>query len=161
MERLCGRDFGVADSKGARVTIRGRVIDGDGKGVPDAVLEIWQSENVGPPTFSNTAGFGRVATDEHGAFEFTTSTPRESTERDGSHQAPHLAVSIFMRGLLKRLVTRIYFEDQAANRDDLILNLVEPGRRETLLARRAPDSQDTFEWNVILQGPEETVFFDF
>jgi protocatechuate 3,4-dioxygenase alpha subunit len=74
-------------------------------------------------------------------------------------QAPHIAVSVFARGLLLRLVTRIYFPEEAANADDPILNLVEPARRATLVARKSSVA-GAFEWNVILQGADETVFFD-
>jgi protocatechuate 3,4-dioxygenase alpha subunit len=79
---------------------------------------------------------------------------------DGKEQAPHLLVSVFMRGLQRRLVTRIYFPDEPRNAEDFILNLVEPARRSTLIARRTASSLALLEWNVVLQGPEETVFFD-
>jgi len=78
---------------------------------------------------------------------------------DGKEQAPHIVVSIFMRGLLKRLTTRVYFPD-SRNAADPILNLVEPSRRSTLIARNAATRPGELEWNVVLQGPEETVFFD-
>ena len=155
---------------GARVTIGGRVLDGDGKPVPDALLEIWQAdahgtyahpegmhESPGEPGFK---GFGRVATDEGGTFRFGTITPGRVPGPGGRLQAPHLVVAVFMRGLLKHLVTRVYFPGEPSNADDPILNLVEPARRATLIARKAPGRNGVLEWNVILQGEGETVFFD-
>lgn len=166
LDRLCGQPFAASHSNGTYVTIRGRVIDGDGNGVPDALLEAWQPVAAGSTKQSATkppisAEFCRAATNDDGAFEFTVPQPAEVTGGDGHRQAPHIAVSVFMRGLLKRLVTRVYFPGHAANSGDPILNLAEPGRRETLIARRVPGSENIFEWNVILQGTEETVFFDF
>jgi protocatechuate 3,4-dioxygenase alpha subunit len=75
-------------------------------------------------------------------------------------QAPHLAVSVFTRGLLRRLITRIYFPEEPSNAEDFALNLVEEGRRETLVAKKIAGRPGVLEWNVILQGPGETVFFD-
>ncbi len=80
--------------------------------------------------------------------------------RDGKMQAPHIAVSVFMRGLLRRLVTRIYFPDEAGNAGDFVLSLVEAERRETLIARKAAGVPGLLKWDVIMQGPGETVFFD-
>jgi protocatechuate 3,4-dioxygenase alpha subunit len=74
-------------------------------------------------------------------------------------QAPHLVVVVFMRGLLKHLSTRIYFPDDAANADDPVLNLVPAARRATLIAKKT--APGVLEWNVILQGKDETVFFDY
>lgn len=166
MERLCGKPVAASHSNGTYVTIRGRVIDGDRNGVPDALLEAWQavaadSTKHGAATPPISAEFCRAATNDDGAFEFTVPQPAEFTGADGHRQAPHIAVSVFMRGLLKRLVTRVYFPGHAANSGDHVLNLAEPGRRQTLIARPVPGSENVLEWNVILQGAEETVFFDF
>ena len=79
---------------------------------------------------------------------------------DGKPQAPHLVVSVFARGLLRRLTTRIYFPDEPGNDEDFALNLVEPARRGTLIAKKADEQGRLLAWDVILQGPEETVFFD-
>jgi protocatechuate 3,4-dioxygenase alpha subunit len=79
---------------------------------------------------------------------------------DGRPQAPHIAVSVFMRGLLRRLVTRVYFPEEAANDEDFVLNFVEAARRGTLIARRVSGESNKLEWNVLLQGENETVFFD-
>jgi protocatechuate 3,4-dioxygenase alpha subunit len=103
-------------------------------------------------------GFGRVATDAEGAFRFATVKPGRVPGPGGRLQAPHLACAVFLRGLLRHLVTRVYFPDEAANAQDPVLALVEPGRRSTLVARRGA-SPGSFAWDVVLQGDAETVFF--
>ena len=155
----------LVDSRfdGHTMTIRGRVIDADGVGVPDAMVEVWQADSggeyLGSPRQDGFSGFGRVPTGPDGGFGFTTVKPGRVAAPDGTLQAPHIVVAIFMRGLLRHLNSRIYFSDEASNSEDLLLNLVEPGRRHTLVAREvAPQS---FEWNVHLQGEDETVFFEF
>jgi len=155
---------------GERIAIAGRILDADGQGIPDAVLELWQANAQGKyahpedqqeksahPGFQ---GFGRVPTTEDGSFRFTTIKPGAVLGPDGKLQAPHIVVSVFMRGLLRRLVTRIYFPDEPANAADFALNLVEPGRRGTLVAKRTTEHVGNLEWNVVIQGPDETVFFD-
>lgn len=155
---------------GEHVTIQGRVFDGDGAPVPDAFLEIWQANAHGKydhpedtqekPLEAGFRGFCRVPTSADGVFRFVTIKPGPVPGPDGKEQAPHLAISVFMRGLLKRLVTRMYFPDDPRNSDDPILNLVPPERRATLIAKKTAVAPGTLEWNVVLQGPEETVFFD-
>jgi len=155
---------------GERVAIHGRVLDGDGAPVPDAVLEIWQANAHGKyahaedmqdkPLEAGFHGHGRVATSATGEFLFTTIKPGPVPGPRGEEQAPHLLISIFMRGLLKRLVTRMYFPSDARNQSDPILNCVDPTRRSTLIASRAADELGALEWNLSLQGPDETVFFD-
>jgi protocatechuate 3,4-dioxygenase alpha subunit len=155
---------------GERVEIAGRILDGDGKPVPDGIIEIWQANSQGkyahpddPQEKAVEAGFsgyGRVATDEEGRFRFTTIKPGRVPGLDGKLQAPHLAVSVFTRGLLRRLITRIYFPDEASNGEDFALNLIEAGRRGTLVARKTDGRAGALEWNVVLQGAGETVFFD-
>ena len=108
---------------------------------------------------SGFKGFGRIPTDARGAFRFSTIKPGRVPGPGGRLQAPHLVVSVFMRGLLKHLATRIYFPDEAGNAEDPILKLVPPARRSTLIAR--PRSRGVLEWNIILQGKGETVFFDY
>ena len=152
------------------MTIAGRVLDGDGKPVEDALIEIWQANRHGKyahpeddqtkPLEPAFQGYGRILVDESGRFRFSTIKPGPVPGPNGKPQAPHLAVSVFMRGLLRRLVTRIYFPDEPANLGDFVLNLVEPERRETLIAKKDVNEIGTFEWNVNLQGPNETVFFD-
>jgi protocatechuate 3,4-dioxygenase alpha subunit len=155
---------------GERVEFTGRIMDGEGKPVPDGVIEIWQANSNGKyahpddpqikqiePGFN---GYGRVATDDEGQFRFTTIKPGRVPGPDGKLQAPHLAVSVFTRGLLRRLISRIYFPDEPSNAEDFALNLVEAGRRATLIANKIEGRPGALEWNVILQGAGETVFFD-
>jgi protocatechuate 3,4-dioxygenase alpha subunit len=157
LSRLCASGRSKSDAHGEPVSVRGRVIDGDGKGVPDALLEIWQADAAG--SYAERFGFARVPTDEDGAFAFTTIKPGRVPGPGGVLQAPHLSVTVFMRGLLRQLRTRLYFPGDPGNGDDPILNLVDPSRRGTLIG--CPISEtDALQWNVILQGADETVFFD-
>ena len=127
--------------------IEGQVFDGKGEPVPDALLEIWQ-----PGT-----GFGRARTDSEGVFSFTPVKPGAVPAPDGRVQAPHFNVTVFARGLLRHLVTRMYFPDETeANAADPVLNLVEPARRETLIAKHC---DGVLHFDVRLQGERETVFF--
>lgn len=155
---------------GTRITIRGRVLDGDGQPVPDAVLEIWQADANGRYAHPEDAGdhvgakhffgFGRVFANDEGEFRFTTIIPGGVPGPDGKQQAPHLEVSIFMRGLLRRLVTRIYFPGEPANDADPVLGLIPAQRRHTLIAQSSADEPGTLVWDIHLQGDEETAFFD-
>ena len=154
---------------GERFSIRGRVVDADGKPVNDAAVEIWQANSHGryaspedkqdKPLEPAFRCYGRSLTDDQGAFRFSTIKPGRVPGPGSSMQAPHLNVTIFMRGLLKHLQTRIYFPDDPANASDPILALVPAERRPTLIARRLGDG--ALEGNVVLQGRDETVFFDF
>jgi len=140
------------------VSIRGAVFDGDGRPVPDVVLEIWQADADGRYDVDGSSGFGRIFPDAAGTFCFQTVQP--GSVRDGvGTQAPHLVVMLFMRGLLKPLRTRMYFPDHPANASDTVLGLVPPERRSTLIARQVTESPATLEWNVHLQGDDETAFF--
>jgi len=155
---------------GERFTIQGRVLDGDGVPVPDAILEIWQANAHGKydhpedtqdkPLEPGFKGYGRVPVTAEGLFRLATIKPGPVPGPDGKEQAPHLVVSVFLRGVLRRLVTRMYFPDDARNASDPILSLVEPARRSTLIATKAAGSPGALQWNVVLQGPGETVFFD-
>ena len=155
---------------GERVSLSGRVLDGDGQPVPDAMIEIWQADAEGRyphPEDPRAAevdprflGFARVPTDAAGAFRISTVKPGCVPGPGGRPQAPHLVVSVFMRGLLRRLVTRVYFPDHPANLDDPVLAAVEPARRGTLVARRGAAGGGALAWDVVLQGDAETVFFD-
>ena len=156
---------------GEPVAIEGRVLDGDGRPVDDALVEIWQANAHGRyahpedtrdlPLEPEWRGFGRVPTDEGGGFRFTTIKPGRVPAPDGGLQAPHLNVTIFMRGLLKQLVTRIYFPDDPANAEDPVLQRVPAERRATLIAQPLAGHPDALAWNVILQGRGETVFFEY
>ncbi len=165
------------DIPGERVTISGRLLDGEGKGVGDGMIETWQANARGkyahPEDFQDKqttpgfTGFGRVWTNPEGGFRFETIKPgavpwNNSVPRNNSaNQAPHIVVSVFARGLLKHLVTRIYFQGDPLLADDPVLKTMkEAARRETLLA--VPDSGNpgAYLWDIVLQGPRETVFFD-
>lgn len=155
---------------GEKISIRGRILDADGTGVNDALLEIWQADSQGKFHEAKEAaeksgaagfwGFGRIATNPEGAFHFTTIKPGRVPGPGGASQAPHIVVTIFMRGLLKQLITRIYFPGEPANEEDAVLRLIPPARRATVMASSAPGNTGELEWNVILQGANETVFFD-
>ncbi|HYE48620.1 MAG TPA: protocatechuate 3,4-dioxygenase subunit alpha [Azospirillaceae bacterium] len=148
--------------RGEPVEIAGVVRDGDGQPVPDAMVEIWQADadgryapDGGPGGF---IGFGRSATGKDGGFIFRTVKPGRVPGPGGRLQAPHVAIGVFGRGLLRRLATRLYFADDPATAGDPILALVPADRRTTLLAR--PEGPGRYRFDILLQGPGETVFFD-
>ena len=144
----------TAHLEGKPVRISGRVLDRDGAGVFDAMLELWQADAEGHYADGQVRGFGRVCTGEGGDFTFTTVVPGAV---DG--QAPHINVSVFARGLLKRLVTRIYFADrERENGADPILAGVPAARRATLIAKS--DGHGAYQFDIRLQGRDETVFFE-
>ena len=169
LEWMVIEDLAPQGVAGERVRIEGRVLDGDGRPVNDAAVEVWQANSRGKyaspedgqakPIEQDFRGYGRSLTDDAGAFRFRTIKPGGVPGPDGKLQAPHITVTIFMRGLLKQLQTRIYFPDDPANADDPVLNLIPAERRGTLIAKKRADGE--FEWNVVLQGKNETVFFDF
>lgn len=157
-------------TKGERIRLVCRVFDGDGQPVPDAMIEIWQANAEGryahpedvqqKPLDPNFNGFGRLASDEQGSCVFETIMPGSVPGNDDTFQSPHINVSIFARGVLKRLATRIYFAGNPTNTEDPILALVPAERRSTLLAQ--PDATDKTRWlfDIHLCGKNETVFFD-
>jgi protocatechuate 3,4-dioxygenase, alpha subunit len=161
---------------GERIVIEGRVLDGDGAPVPDAVIELWQANAAGryahpgdtqndKPLDPNFRGFGRTATDAEGRFRFTTVKPGPVPGRGNTLQAPHINVLLFSRGLLIHLHTRIYFDGEAANAADPLLSSIEDAAvRGTLLARREADSQGGspahYRFDIVMQGENETAFLD-
>lgn len=169
LEWMVIEDIAPNGVAGERVAIEGRVVDADGKPVNDAAVEIWQANSQGKypspedpqdkPVEPGFRGYGRSLTDDGGNFRFRTIKPGRVPGPDGKLQAPHLCVTVFMRGLLKQLVTRMYFPDDPANADDAVLRLVPAERRATLVATKRPDG--ALAWNLVLQGRNETVFFDF
>lgn len=159
---LVEADLVTPDAIGTRIRIDGRVLDGAGEPVPDAMIEIWQADGEGrfatAPPPGSFVGFGRAETDDEGRFCFRTVKPGSVLGPEGAMQAPYIAVGIFARGLLTRLVTRIYLADEPANEADPILALVPEARRATLLAR--PIEEGAYRFDVRLQGPDETVFLE-
>ena len=161
------------ETVGERIRIEGRVFDGDGAPVPDALVEIWQADERGrynhpddagtAPLDSDFSGFGRSGTEEDGSYWFETIKPGPVPFNAQQWQAPHIVVTIFARGLLNHLVTRLYFADEPTNASDPILQLVPDERRATLLAGRASEGEgetNTYRFDIILQGTGETAFFN-
>ncbi|QPF85287.1 protocatechuate 3,4-dioxygenase subunit alpha [Bradyrhizobium genosp. L] len=154
------------DVSGERIRVAGKVYDGDGAIVPDCMLEIWQADAQGRfsdpqdkralPN-SSFKGFGRVGTDNSGAYAFDTIKPGSVPDPDGKPQAPHILLAVFGRGMLLQLYTRIYFDDEAGNAGDPVLALVPADRRATLIAKKAGN---VYTLDIHLQGDNETVFFD-
>jgi protocatechuate 3,4-dioxygenase alpha subunit len=158
------------------ITVRGRVLDGAGEGVPDALIETWQADAAGrfahpdDPRGQSTdgfRGFGRCATDADGGYAILTVKPGALPTADGRVEAPHLDVSVFARGLLDRVVTRVYFADEASanDADPVLASLPDPSRRSTLIAdvdRVTAESSAPaqYRFDIRLQGDGETVFFD-
>ena len=148
------------------LTIHGCVLDGAGHPVPDALLELWYADRDGkystqPPNSPQCPppGFARVATDEAGCFRFQLLKPGQVDTGDGRMQAPHVVVLVFARGLLRHLITRMYFPGDAANDADPVLQSIPAERRATLIPKRDPANPASLQWNIRLQGEEETVFF--
>jgi protocatechuate 3,4-dioxygenase alpha subunit len=159
-----------AGARGEPIRIRFQLIDGDGAAVPDGMIEIWQADAAGRYDHPEDAreqapdpafcGFGRLATDADGCCSFDTVYPGATPDGRGGCQAPHLNVTVFARGLLGRLSTRVYFEGDPALEEDPVLKLVPEERRGTLLARRDAAQPSQWNFNIHLQGELETVFFD-
>lgn len=157
----------VPDGTPGATTIAGRLVDGAGEPVPDGLIETWQADPQGRfahpddprgPVAPGFRGFGRCPTDADGRFWFRTLKPGPLPAEDGTVEAPHIDVSVFARGLLNRLVTRMYFPDeQEANDADPVLRTLEPEQRSLLLLR--PESDGTLRFDVRLQGEPETPFF--
>lgn len=173
LHEIFSNDLNVPGLSGTKVRIEGRVLDGDGAGIPDAVVEIWQADAAGSYAHgeakpgANVAfkGFGRCGSGPDGGYAFSTIKPGRAPGPGGVLQAPHLGVNIFARGLLKQLVTRIYFADEAANETDPILALVPAERRQSLIARPQRRGDETvYVLDLRLQdganGEAETVFFE-
>jgi protocatechuate 3,4-dioxygenase alpha subunit len=160
----------TSDASGDRIRVEGRVFDGDGQPVTDAMLEIWQADAQG--RFSDPQdqralpnstfkGFGRCGTDPNGVFVFDTIKPGTVPDPDGQPQAPHLLLAIFARGMLLQLYTRIYLDGEAANAADPVLAIVPSHRHNTLIAVREPGAGNAvYRFDIHLQGDNETVFFD-
>ena len=174
-------DLAARGAAGERIVIEGRVLDGDGVPVSDAMIETWQANAAGrydhpedhqesdrqeKPLDLNFHGFGRTATSTDGSFGLRTIKPGPVRPMpgggDATTQAPHINLSVFARGLLKRLVTRIYFPDEPLNGADPLLSTLPASRRATLIARvvRGGAAERVLHFDIVLQGDNETVFLD-
>ncbi|MGI9486041.1 MAG: protocatechuate 3,4-dioxygenase subunit alpha [Geminicoccaceae bacterium] len=170
-KNLLSGDLAGDLTEGERIRLIGRVLDGEDKPVNDALVEIWQAnahgryrqppdgrlDNRNDPDFS---GFGRCGTGTDSDARFIFDTIKPGAIGDG--HAPYLNVILTMRGLLNHLFTRIYFDDEAAaNAEDPILALIPTERRSTLLAHRGlATTGSVYHFDIYMQGPKETVFFD-
>ncbi len=138
----------MAEGADGAIVVRGRLTDGNGDPIPDGLIETWQIDGR----------FARSATDVDGSWEIHTTKPPPAPTRDGTPQAPHLVMSVFARGLLDRVVTRVYFGDEeAANATDPTLAVVDPDRRRLLVA--TPEGDGSYRFDIRLQGDDESVFF--
>jgi protocatechuate 3,4-dioxygenase alpha subunit len=174
--------------EGEHIRIEGRVLDGDGKPVTDAIVELWQADARGryrhresaeggarggtprvrspaaaddntSPAAEGFTGFGRCGTDDDGRYWFETIRPG-AVAGSGEPQAPHINVAVFARGLLHHLSTRLYFEADPALGADPLLQRIPDERRSTMIARRTGGGRPGYRFDIVLQGPNETVFFD-
>jgi len=166
-DSIAGGNLADDETEGERIHIVGRVLDGEGNAVDDAMIEIWQADAQGryahpaDPRGSNLAfkGFGRFGTGTDPELRFMFDTIKPGPVGD---QAPHITMCVMCRGMLSHAFTRIYFSDEAAaNAVDAVLATVPEDRRETLIARREETSAGiVYRFDVRLQGDQETVFFD-
>ncbi|HZX96671.1 MAG TPA: protocatechuate 3,4-dioxygenase subunit alpha [Myxococcales bacterium] len=172
LERAGWNDLTRGDPRGERIVIEGRVLDGEQAPCDDALLEIWQANAAGryahpddpqpeellDPGFT---GFGRALTDASGRYRFVTIRPGRVPGPGRALQAPHVSLTVFARGLLRGLATRIYFADEPSNADDPVLSsIADPAARRTLLALRQPGPEAIYRFDLVLQGEGETAFFE-
>jgi protocatechuate 3,4-dioxygenase alpha subunit len=140
----------VPEGTEGQIWLRGQILDGDREAIPDALIETWQADASGSYAAPGFRGFGRCPTDMNGYYAIRTVKPGAVGD-----QAPHIAVTVFARGLLHRVVTRVYFPEDSHDGDPVLSTLGER-ERETLVAAR---DDDGYRFDVRLQGPDETVFF--
>ena len=165
-----GDNLITPDATGQKIRIEGRVLDGDGLPINDAMIEIWQADSQGryahargeqPRPNAKFTGFGRSATDKQGDYSFDTIKPGAVASPNGKPQAPHLLLAIFARGMLLQNYSRIYFGGEPANATDPVLALVPMDRRATLIAQQANcNGNAVYRLDIHLQGDNEMVFFD-
>ncbi len=152
-------DGTMAREDAKRIRIAGRVFDGQGAVIPDALIELWQADASGRYGAEGSSGFGRqgTGTDRQGRFIFDTIKPGAATGH-----APFVTIVLFMRGLLTHVYTRLYFSDEVqANEADPTLATVPTDRRGTLIAKREETAQGVvYRFDIHMQGEDETVFFD-
>ncbi|MBV9359371.1 MAG: protocatechuate 3,4-dioxygenase subunit alpha [Chloroflexi bacterium] len=159
---------------GERIQVRGHVYDGGQAPVPDAMIELWQANAAGRyrhpadtrhdlPLDPDFTGFGRCGTDDEGRYWFETVKPGRVPGPDGRPQAPHIVVTVFARGLLNHVLTRLYFADEPANADDPVLRRVAAERRALLLAQPHDlGDERAYHFDIVLRGEPlaETPFFN-
>ena len=147
---------------GEVIELSGQLRDGNGAPCQTALLEVWQADaagHYGAESDPNFTGFGRTLTDSEGRYRFTTVVPGAVPGKGNAWQAPHISLSVFASGLLKRVTTRIYFPDEEAYATDPVLSGIADGAvRSTLVARKTGDGHYAFD--IVLQGEGETAFFD-
>jgi protocatechuate 3,4-dioxygenase alpha subunit len=160
------------NTDGERIRISGCVYDAEGRPIEDAMIEIWQANSHGrynhpldeqdKPLDPEFRGHGRSSTDSEGNYRFDTIKPGSVPGPGNKTQAPHINVIVFARGMLSHAFTRIYFEDEALNRDDPVLTSIEDeAHRNTLVARREEaDGAIIYRFDIHFQGENETAFFD-
>ena len=164
----CHATLAPAGVAGERIEVAVQLHDADGAVVPDGVVEVWQANSHGRynhpddrrnlPLDAGFEGYGRASADTNGIARFSTIRPGRVPAPGGGLQAAHLNLSIFARGVLNRLATRLYFDGDPALAEDPVLKLVGAERRGTLIARKATDG--AWLLPVYIGGPKETVFFD-
>ena len=167
-------DLTAQNPQGERIAVEGRVLDGDGAAVPDALIELWQANAAGrynhvddrqadKAVDPNFRGYGRAATDVEGKYRFVTIKPGSVPGRGNALQAPHINLAVFARGTLKQLYTRLYFAEDPQNGNDPLLSAIDDqAARRTLIAARDPrgGSPPIYRFDIVLQGENETVFLD-
>ena len=153
IDRMAEVDAGAEDV----IEIRGRVLDCDGVPVPDAMLEFWNAGDSRSQEHGIPVGFRRVATDLEGYFAVRIWKPVPILLDDGRMQAPHIMVLVFARGLMRHLISRVYLENAKGNENDPVMAGVPAKRRGTLIAKL--EGENSYLWDVVLQGDNETVFF--
>jgi protocatechuate 3,4-dioxygenase, alpha subunit len=164
------RDLAPPSIEGERITIHGRLLDADGQPIPDGMIELWQANTHGKyahpadtqnlPLQEGFRGFGRQPTNAQGEFVFNTIKPGAVPAMMGQRQAPHILVSIFARGLLRQLVTRLYFPGDDHGSDP-VLRAIPEARRATLIASPHTNDPSHLHWTIVIGGgADETVFFD-
>ena len=173
LDRPDWSDLTVGGVKGEKIRIEGRILDGEGTPCPDAFLEIWQANSSGKYNHTEDTqdrkpdaqfrGFGRASADAQGVYRFTTIKPGPVPGPGNTLQAPHINVTVFARGLLKHLVTRIYFADhgEANEADPLLSSIDDPAVRKTIIVEKADGTgMPIYRFDVVLQGKGETAFFE-